>query len=143
MSFSRRVLHMDPYPWPALMHIADATGYPLTHPYVLQQDATPSTSGDLGSCPSRARPPGDSRGTTDNNGQNLTDRAQNTFLLTPRDGPLLCKAVLRHRLVMRSNQGPARICQSHTLPPLRSYQLTLPARGARCKLRTFCGGQTW
>jgi hypothetical protein len=68
---------------------------------------------------------------------------KNASQLTMRDGPLLCKAVLRHRLVMRSNQGPARICQSHTLPPLRTYQLTLPARGARCKLRTFCGGQTW
>jgi hypothetical protein len=79
MSFSRRVLHMDPCPWPALMHIADATGYPLTHPYVLWQDATPSTSGDLGSCPSRARSAGDSRGTTDNNGQNLTDRAPEHF----------------------------------------------------------------
>jgi hypothetical protein len=39
----------------------------------------PSTSGDLGSCPSRARSPGDSGVTTDNNGQNLTDRAPEHF----------------------------------------------------------------
>jgi hypothetical protein len=29
MSFSRRVLHMDPYPWPAPDKPADAVGYPL------------------------------------------------------------------------------------------------------------------
>jgi hypothetical protein len=68
MSFSRRVLHMDPCPWPALMHIADATGYPLPHPYVLRQDATPVRPVIFSSCPSRARCHGDSRGTTDNNG---------------------------------------------------------------------------
>jgi hypothetical protein len=27
---------MDPCPWPAPMHIADATGYPLTHTHVLR-----------------------------------------------------------------------------------------------------------
>jgi len=77
MSFSRRVLYMDPCPWPAPLQgkAADATGYPLTHSHVLRQDATPRTSGDLVSCPSRARSPGDSRGTTDTHGQNLTDSA--------------------------------------------------------------------
>jgi hypothetical protein len=92
MSFSRRVLHMDPCPWPALMHIADATGYPLTHPYVLGQDTTPSTSGDLFRAP---RVPvatgthGEPRTTTVR--ISLTAH-QNTSLLTRGDCPLLCKA---------------------------------------------------
>ena len=30
MSFSRRVLHMDPCPWPLRCKLADATGYPLS-----------------------------------------------------------------------------------------------------------------
>jgi hypothetical protein len=38
MSFSRRVLHMDPCPWPAPSKAADATGYPL--PHVLRQRHT-------------------------------------------------------------------------------------------------------
>jgi IS6 family transposase len=58
---------------------ADATGYPLTHTHVLRQDAAPRTSGDLVSCPSRARSPGDSRGTTNTHGQNLTDSAPAYF----------------------------------------------------------------
>ena len=39
----------------------------------------PRTSSDLVSCPSRARSLGDSRGTTDNNGQNVTDSAPEHF----------------------------------------------------------------
>jgi hypothetical protein len=71
--------HMDPCPWPALMHIADATGYPLTHSYVVRKDAIPGRSDDLGLCPACARCLGDSRGTTDNNGENLTDCAREEF----------------------------------------------------------------
>jgi hypothetical protein len=41
--------------------------------------STPRTSGDLASCPSRARSLGDSRGTTDTNGQNLADSALEHF----------------------------------------------------------------
>jgi hypothetical protein len=36
MSFSRRVLHMDPCPWPAASKLADAMGYPLPAPPVLR-----------------------------------------------------------------------------------------------------------
>jgi hypothetical protein len=57
---------------------ADATGYPLTHSHILRHDATPRVR-DLVSCPSRARAPGDSRGTTDTHGQNLTDSAPGPF----------------------------------------------------------------
>jgi hypothetical protein len=66
-------------PGPLHGKAADATGYPLTHSHVLRQDTTPRTSGDLVSCPSRVRSPGDSRGTTDTNGQNLTDSAPEYF----------------------------------------------------------------
>lgn len=52
-------------------------------------------SGDLGSCPSRAHYHGDSRGTTSNNGQNLTDRAAEDFTAHRPLGAGLCKAVLR------------------------------------------------
>lgn len=78
MSFSSRVLHMTPAPGPLQGKAADATGYPLTH-FFLRQDATPRTSGDLVPCPSRACSLGDSRGTTDTNGQNLTDSAPEHF----------------------------------------------------------------
>ncbi len=40
MSFSRRVLHMDPYPWPAPDKPADAMGYPLQS-LALRQDRHP------------------------------------------------------------------------------------------------------
>jgi hypothetical protein len=47
--------------------------------HVLRQDATRRTSVDLVSCPSRARSLGDSRGTTDTNGKNVTDSAPEHF----------------------------------------------------------------
>jgi hypothetical protein len=52
------------------------SGYP-----VLRQANTLTTTSknDLGSCPSRARSHGDSRGTTGDDGQNLTDRASERF----------------------------------------------------------------
>jgi hypothetical protein len=95
MSFSRRVLHMDPCPWPALMHIADATGYRLPHPDVLRQDATPSPSGDLVRAP---RVPvatgthGEPRITTVRISLTVHEKAS---LLTVGYGPHLCKAVLQ------------------------------------------------
>jgi hypothetical protein len=103
MSFSRRVVHMDP--WPPLMHVSDVTGYPLTHPHVLRQDATPPMFDDLASCPSRARSPG-LTGTTDDNGQKLTGRHQNTSLLNKRYRPDLCTAVIRPGLALNPRLSP-------------------------------------
>jgi hypothetical protein len=49
MSFSRRVLHMDPCPWPAPSKAADAMGYPLPPSRVRRQWHT-AVPGDLGTC---------------------------------------------------------------------------------------------
>ena len=79
MSFSRRVLHMDPCPWPAPRQGRRRVGiptYPLPCP--ARGRHTPHLR-ELVSCPSRARSPGDSRGTTDTNGQNLTESAPEHF----------------------------------------------------------------
>ena len=45
----------------------------------LAADRTQRASGNLGSCSSRARCHGYSRGTTDNNGKNVTDRVRKDF----------------------------------------------------------------
>jgi hypothetical protein len=42
MSFSRRVLHMDPPPGPLRDKLADATGYPLPPLPLLQQANNPA-----------------------------------------------------------------------------------------------------
>jgi hypothetical protein len=64
MSFSRRMLHMDPCPWTAPKQARDATGYCCRPHAVLQQADTPRALGDLGLWPFHARPRGDSRGAT-------------------------------------------------------------------------------
>jgi hypothetical protein len=104
MSFSRRVLHMDPCPWPAQRQGRRRDGIPAPAPHVLRQRraslrldlgrVTPScrhrawstptqehatTLTDLGSCPSRARSHGDPRGTTGTNGRNLTESPPEQF----------------------------------------------------------------
>jgi hypothetical protein len=89
MSFSRRVLHMDPCPWPTPRQGRRRDGIPTYTPSFLRQDATPRTSGDLVSCPSRARSLGEPRTLAVT--ISLTVR-QNTALLTDRYRPHLCKA---------------------------------------------------
>jgi hypothetical protein len=84
----------------------DATGYPLTHTRVLRQDATPRTSGDLVSCPSRAVPLG-----AHGEPRTITVRIsltvhEKTSLLTVGYGPDLGKAVLR--LVWQASQSSTR-----------------------------------
>jgi hypothetical protein len=92
MSFSRRVLHMDPCPWPAPSKAADATGYPL--PHVLRQRHTSLRLVILVHAPRVPVPTG-----THGESPALADRSSltvhgNTSLLTPRGSPDLCKAVL-------------------------------------------------
>jgi hypothetical protein len=132
MSFSRRVLHMDPCPWPALMRIADATGYPLTHPHVLRQDATPVRPVILVRAPRVPVPSGthgEPRTTTVRNSLIVHEKAS---LLTVGYGPDLCKAVLqpdglntdnRSRLVNRLYpQAVHTVCMRS--PPNPPYHLT-------------------
>jgi hypothetical protein len=64
---------------------ADLRGFPQMSSRVSPQPV---------SCTSRARSHGDSRATTGKRGQNLTDCARNTSLLTRPYGPHLCTAVL-------------------------------------------------
>jgi hypothetical protein len=105
MSFSRRVLHMDPCPWSAPMHVADVTGYPLTHPHVLRQGATPCTSGvewpegvsPSGSRRSRREPLGSPGSCHPAIAAAVLVRSSHLHpsLLTDRYRPHLCKAVLQ------------------------------------------------
>ena len=69
----------SPCPWPAPRQGCRRDGiptYPLPCP--ARGRHIPHLRG-LVACPSRARSPGDSRGTTDTNGQNLTDSAPEHF----------------------------------------------------------------
>jgi hypothetical protein len=92
---------MDPGPWPALMRIADATGYPLTHPHVLRQDATPVHSVILVRArrvPVPSETHGEPRTTTVRISLIVHEEAS---LLTVGYGPDLCKAVLQPRWLPR------------------------------------------
>jgi hypothetical protein len=93
MSFSRRVLHMDPCPWPASSKAAERDGIPASPScsaaaahlvclvILIRAPGVPVPTGTHGELPA------------------LADRSSltvhgNTSLLTSRDSPLLCKAVL-------------------------------------------------
>jgi hypothetical protein len=78
MSFSRRVLHMDPWP-PARSEASSPTRRDTRPPHVLREAGIPRALGDLGSCPLHARSRGDSRGTIGFGGQKLTGRASEHF----------------------------------------------------------------
>jgi hypothetical protein len=75
--------------------------------------------GDRGVCPLRARSHGDSRTTTDHNGQNVTGRVPEDILLTDRHRPLLCTAGLPSVSVsvsMQPSTAPLPTCQSSRCP---------------------------
>jgi hypothetical protein len=94
MSFSRRVLHIDPCPRPALGQARRRDGIPAPAFHALRQDGTLHAPVILVRAPRVPVPPGthgESRALTDRN--SLTVHGS-TSQLTPCGSPLLCKAVL-------------------------------------------------
>jgi hypothetical protein len=112
MSFSRRALHMDPCPWPALRQSRRRDGIP-THAHSCPV-AGRRTSHVRRSCLVPLACPF-SRGFTGIHGDPRTPTVrisltvhQRTSLLTDRYGPLLCKAALwnsRYRSKIRPSPG--------------------------------------
>jgi hypothetical protein len=93
MSFSRRVLHMDPCPWSAQGKPADATGYPLRSSYPGQAGA-PLLLMILIRAPRVPVPTGTHGESQAMAGRLSLTAHENKSQLTDCYGPDLCKAVL-------------------------------------------------